>query len=277
MRSYLLPLLLTALPILASAQRYYPTGIQARELIGISVGTTAYYGDIEGAGGFRGANPHLGLSYEYRFMPHWGVRASSSWYKISAADAKSESPVLQARNLSFSSSNLEFSVLAAGYLLPYNSSDYLSSKKFNAYGLLGIGATLFNPKAYYGEEKRALRSIQTEGVRYSRVALVVPFGGGIQYRIASLFDVSLQATYHYTFTDFLDDCSTVYRDPASFSDPVAAALADRRPEVGLEKASAGSVRGNPEVKDSYAMLSLRVQYYLLRYHFRGREIKKLYQ
>jgi hypothetical protein len=277
MRLLLLPLLLLLTPLLASAQRYYPTGLQARELIGIHTGTTSYYGDIEGAGGVVGSDPHIGLSYENRFTRHWGVRAGATWYKISAADANSPSQVLQARNLSFTSSNVEFNVLAAGYLLPYNSSDYLNRKKFNAYGLLGIGFTVFNPKATYGGEQWNLRSMETEGVAYSRVALVIPFGGGIQYRIASLFDVALQATYHYTFTDYLDDCSTVYRAPDSFSDPVAAALADRRPEVGLANAAGDSVRGNPEARDSYAMLSLKVQYYLLRYHFRGREIKKLYQ
>ncbi|AHM63077.1 hypothetical protein D770_24160 [Flammeovirgaceae bacterium 311] len=265
------------MPVLASAQRYYPTGLQAREIIGLSFGTTSFYGDIEGAAPLPGNNPHFGISYENIVLPRLGVRVSGTWYKLSAADADSESPVLQARNLSFTSSNIALSMMATGYLLPNNTAAYLNRKQFNAYGMLGVGLTSVNPKAVYGGEKWDLRSMETEGVRYSRIALVIPFGGGIQCRVAPQLDLALEATYHYTFTDYLDDCSTVYRDPDSFSDPIAAGLADRRPEIGLEKLPGGTVKGNPDVKDSYAMISLRLQYYLLRYQFRGREIKKLYQ
>ena len=57
--------------------------------------------------------------------------------------------------------------------------------------------------------------------------------------------------YRFTFTDYLDDVSTVYIDPNSFTDPIARELADRRPELGLEPASAGDKRGNPDKNDGY--------------------------
>ena len=262
---------------MAAAQRYYPTGVLGKELLGISAGTTSFYGDLEGTSPIIGSNPHFGLTYEYKVHPYLGLRASGLWYKISATDADATVSYTRDRNLSFTSSNLEISVLAAAYLLPYRPAEFSYRKKFNAYGLVGLGATLFRPQAWYGGEKWDLRSMRTEGVTYSRVAVVVPFGGGIQYQIAPQLDLVLQATYHYSFTDYLDDCSTRYIDQSLFENEIAAGLADRRSEVGLERESAGAIRGNPNVKDSYAMISLRMQYYLLRYQFRGREIKKLYQ
>jgi hypothetical protein len=56
--------------------------------------------------------------------------------------------------------------------------------------------------------------------------------------------------------------STVHKDPASFSNPIAAALADRRPELGLAALPAGSQRGDPSKKDGYFLLNVKIEYYL---------------
>ncbi len=277
MKIFAFPLLLLLLPFFSAAQRYYPTGIQSRELIGLSLGTTAFYGDVEGVSAFKAANPNLGLSYEYRPTAHLGLRSSVLWYKIEGSDAESRKVSLRDRNLSFTAANWEASILGTVYLLPYRPQEFYKRSKFNAYVLAGVGLTLYSPKANYMGSKWDLRSLQTEGVRYGRAALVLPFGGGIQYRLSSQLDLGLQLTYHHTFSDYLDDVSSVYRSQASFEDPIAAALADRRPEIELTPVEAGAIRGNPRANDGYAMISLRTVYYLTRYQFRGKEVKKLYQ
>jgi hypothetical protein len=271
----LLPFLLLPLGLLA--QRSYPTKLQSRELISLSAGATSFFGDVQGNNGLIGRQPHVGISYEYLLLRRLGLRTSVHWYRIAASDADSDRAYLRDRNLSFTSSNLELSLQAVIYALPNHPLYYASRSRFNAFGLLGLGATYFNPRADYQGSLLNLRELQTEGVGYGAVALVIPFGGGISYRLSPQLDVSLQATYHFTTTDYLDDVSTRYRDPASFSDPIAAALADRRPELGLNQERAGAIRGNPTVKDSYSMLSLRLQYHLARYHYRGRAFKKRFQ
>ncbi len=64
----------------------------------------------------------------------------------------------------------------------------------------------------------------------------------------------------FLFTDHLDDVSTVYQDPSTFTDPIALALADRGPEIGVEPRDAGDVRGNPDRNDNYYIISLKIEY-----------------
>ena len=273
----LLLLIFLFTPICLLAQRYYPTGVQSREKMIFGIGTTTFYGDIKGKNALEGLSPNLGLSYEYALLPHLGLRATGNWYRLAASDANDEDPNRRARNLSFRASNLELSLTLAAYLFGQNARLFDERSKLNLYLLAGVGLSSYTPKANYQGTLRDLRSLETEGVRYGKTTLVIPFGAGVQYRISSRFDIALQATYHYSFTDYLDDVSTRYKDPASFNNPLAAALADRRPELDLPPMDAGKVRGNQEVKDSYAMIRLQVHYYLLRYIYRGKEIKKLYQ
>jgi len=65
-----------------------------------------------------------------------------------------------------------------------------------------------------------------------------------------------------TFTDYLDDVSTVYPGINSFSDPVAAALSDRGHELDLSPKAQGKIRGNPEKNDGYFIVNVKVEYYL---------------
>ena len=268
---------LLLLPLWSNAQRYYPTGIQSKELIGLQLGTTAFYGDIEGLRSFSPSSPHLGLSYEYRPTAHLGLRATGLWYKIAGSDSESSQQDLRVRNLSFTSSNWEGSLLSTFYLRPYLARDFFNRPQLNAYVLAGMGFTRYNPKADYMGNSWELRHLQTEGVSYGKTTLVVPFGGGVLFRLSPQLDLGLELTYRHTFSDYLDDASSVYQSQDAFTDPIAAALADRRVELGMEPTKAGAVRGNPDVKDGYAMISLRTVYYLSRYQFWGKEIKRIYQ
>ena len=64
----------------------------------------------------------------------------------------------------------------------------------------------------------------TEGVDYGQVALVVPFGAGLNYRMNYEWSIGLDAIYRFTTTDYLDDVSDVYIGNSSFSDPIAQQL-----------------------------------------------------
>ena len=75
-------------------------------------------------------------------------------------------------------------------------------------------------------------------------------------------NISVNGGFRYTFTDYLDDVSTQHYDDSKFSTPLAAALADRGPELDYALREEGNVRGNPETNDSYFIFSIRVDYYL---------------
>lgn len=100
----------------------------------------------------------------------------------------------------------------------------------------------------------------TDGVNYKPVAVVVPFGVGIAYHVNSNWDLAFEWGYRITSTDYLDDVSTTFKGVENFSDPLARALSDRRPEMGLEPLAAGRKRGNSGVNDWYLILGLKVVY-----------------
>ena len=102
----------------------------------------------------------------------------------------------------------------------------------------------------------------TEGVKYSRLAFVLPFGIGAKTKITPFMNLALEAGWRKTFTDYIDDVSTVYVDNASISNTTARQLADRRPEIDLPLLAAGRKRGDPSNKDAYMLLTLKVEYYL---------------
>ena len=163
--------------------------------------------------------------------------------------------------MSFSSNNFEISAVGIVSLYPQGRSFY-QRPAFNVYGFLGIGLCYFNPTAEYQGTKYALAPLQTELVAYSRVTPVIPMGLGIRFKVGPFFNLSFEGGYRKTFTDYLDDVSTTHHDASKFSNPIAKALADRRPELGLPPYDDGKKRGNPSSMDAYILFNAKIEYYL---------------
>ena len=124
------------------------------------------------------------------------------------------------------------------------------------------GFIFFNPTTEYKGDKVALQPLQTELVPYNRFGLVIPYGLGLRLKVTPIFNISLEAGYRTTFTDYLDDVSTTHKDPSKFTNPLAAALSDRRPEIGLPLKQDGFIRGNPDTNDGYMLVNAKLEYYL---------------
>ena len=154
--------------------------------------------------------------------------------------------------MSFSSNNFELVVLGM-YDLIFQGGAYYQRSPIVPYIFAGVGVTYSNPKGKLDGTKHALRPIMTEGVKYSPLHIVLPSGIGVKYKVNYLFDLALEITYRFTFTDYLDDVSGFYIDPGSF-DEIGRQLADRRSELGLEPAEAGDGRGNPDIDDGSVYL-----------------------
>jgi hypothetical protein len=144
-------------------------------------------------------------------------------------------------------------------------SRYYKRKLVNPYAFAGIGVTYFNPKAELDGTWYALQPLETEGLSYSRFTPVINFGLGVTFMVNPFFNISVDGGYRLAFTDYLDDASGPgYRDLATFTDPIAEALSDRRdPQFrgdGLN--TPGGVRGNPDDNDGYFLLNAKFEYYL---------------
>ena len=220
-------------------------------------GITKYFGELSDEKKLGDINPFLTLGVNIPLKSRWSVRPELSYYRISAADGQlPESDSRHDRNLSFRSDNFEISGLMVYGL--HARDRRLKISKLRPYALAGLGFTYANPRARLDGKWHALQPLHTEGIQYQKFHLVVPLGFGLGIRVTDQWQLGFEMSYRFTFTDYLDDVSTRYRDPNSFTDPVAADLADRRPEIGLDKAQAGTPRGNSGKNDGYLLFGVKV-------------------
>lgn len=231
------------------------------------VGIGSYFGDLCPTGDcFTSIKPQLNVGIRTRFNPWFSLRGELQYYSIGASDAKfgdtEPGHARRERNLSFKANNFEVSV--TGQLDFMQNSLFFERfsrrRPFNAYGFLGIGVTTNNPKALYNNTWYSLRELQTEGKSYSSLQPVVPIGMGVRFKVNTNLDLLFEAGYRITFTDYLDDVSSAkYKPKNSFTNPIAAALSDRRAEAGYRE-QVGAPRGNPNKKDSYYIFSGKIMY-----------------
>ncbi|MEQ8302625.1 MAG: DUF6089 family protein [Cyclobacteriaceae bacterium] len=247
---------------LADAQSFYSIR-RERSLIAVGgIGTSTYLGELSNEGDYIDAKPTINIGLQYYLTNRIALRSEITWYTLKGDDAKADPESGRApRNLSFTSSNYEVNVTGIVNFFPHGRRFY-QRPGFNLYGFAGIGLTYFNPKTEYQGQKIALQPLQTELTKYSRVTPVIPYGLGARFKAGPFFSVAIEGGLRKTFTDYMDDVSTVHNDASKFSDPLAHALSDRRPEIGLPLAADGYIRGNPDKDDSYLLLTVKVEYYL---------------
>jgi len=275
-RRYFLLLMLLWISGDILSQSFYQYKRDTRLSAFAGFGLSGYYGDLNNPGDIIDLSGSFTVGAEYKLNSQFSARGQLSYIRAAGKDTElDESLQTRVRNLSFKSDLVEFAGLGVYRLFNRNPS-YYKSLTFNAYVMGGVGATYSNPKAEYQGENIALRPIETEGEKYSSVIIALPLGLGVSYAFNHLININLEGLYRWTFTDYLDDVSTVYIDNASFTDPVHAALADRRQELGLEPAEAGNIRGNPDKNDGYFTLNVTVQYAIPKnpYSRPGRKVKR---
>jgi hypothetical protein len=138
---------------------------------------------------------------------------------------------------------------------------------FAPYIFAGVAGFRFDPKAQLADRTYLkLREIGTEGQYiaggnldpYSSFGISFPFGIGFKKTVSDDIIFGVELGMRPTLTDYLDDISGYYPDfsKLALTENGAAAiqLSDRRPEVGLDAAVPGSLRGNPNNRDWYGFL-----------------------
>lgn len=226
----------------------------------------------------------------YRLGSMLAVKASLNYLRIAGNDANTINDARKYRNLSFRNDiyDLEGTLQWVFYdskkpIGIYNR----SSIYFSSYLFAGVGGFYHNPKTNYQGSWVALQPIKTEGVSYSKFGFCVPMGGGFYVTINKrrrAHRIGIEINWRFTTTDYLDDISTVYKNPAELSSSTAVALSNRNVELNNQPegfsgnygwhgvdANGDPVnqapRGNKDNKDSY--LSLNVTY--------GMALKSMYK
>lgn len=250
---------------------------------GLSLGAANYLGDMGGNELTRRdfvsdmkltqTNITAGGFVRYRVHPLLSVKAAVNWARLSGDDKLSSNPARNARNLNFRNDLVEATAQAQFIFYEINDLGHTHrhKDKFHAYLGLGLGAAYHNPKASYMGEWVPLRKLETEGKKYSLVTAVVPASAGFYFTFNKQYRIGWDLTWRTTFTDYIDDVSTRYADPADLNSPLAIELANRTDELSsippafAENFTPGNKRGDSKHNDSY--LSSTVDFsYVMRGH-----------
>ncbi|HEY0740182.1 MAG TPA: DUF6089 family protein [Chryseosolibacter sp.] len=263
MRYRLLFCILFFAVIAADAQSFYSVRRDRTLIFSAGSGTSTYFGELANPGDYFDARPNINIGLSYFVAPQISVRAEATWFQLAGSDAKAGDPTRTPRNLSFVSDNYEIGLTGALHLFPLGNR-YYQRPVFNAYGFAGLAVMRFNPRAELNGTKYPLQPLMTEGVKYSRTQLVIPYGLGVRLKAGPFFNLAIEGGYRLTFTDYLDDVSTVHPDKSTWTDPLRIALSDRSGELnnGVSRFEPGRIRGNPEKNDGYFLLNIKVEYYL---------------
>jgi hypothetical protein len=254
---------ITGIAQLGYSQSFYATRKDRNFLISIGSGTANYYGEMVDPGEFGTLKPNIAIGAEFYMTNRISIRSELTWFQLSGDDSKANDD-REERNLSFTSNNLELSVLGAINLSPMGVRFYQRSQ-LNLHAFAGIGVLYFNPKAEYQGQKYALQPLQTENQKYSLIQPVIPFGMGARIKLDPFFNILVEAGYRITFTDYLDDVSVRrYPDGALLKSDLARALSDRRVEIDTQPSDPTNVgvRGNPKENDGYFITNITLQYYI---------------
>lgn len=236
--------------------------------VGLFGGASYYLGDINPKKNFELTKAAAGILVRYNISPRFAVKINGYYGNVSGDDAITK--FNEKRNLSFKSQVLEFSTQLELNFLPYvtGHKDYY----FSPYLFAGIAAFNFNPKANYEGTWYSLQPLGTEGQGtlayydkkpYSLTALSFPFGLGFKYSLSKTVCFGGEWGMRKTNTDYLDDVSTTYADPAILSSentPIAAKLADRSGDPN----NTNLQRGNASNKDWYSFAGLFVTFKINR-------------
>ncbi len=251
----------------------FQNSVQAQLEAGISVGLSTYQGDLAPnsiGGSFSQLHFSGGVFGRYNINNFLAVKLALNYAKLSGDDANASSEGQQMRNLSFRSNVFEGALTAEFNILGYQPYNY--ERTFSPYIFAGVAFFHFDPEAFFDNEWVDLQPLGTEGQGidgfeepYKLYQFAIPFGIGVKYALNDQWNIGLEVGLRKTFTDYIDDVSTIYGDNsviAAGNGELAAALNDRAGELTNEPVirTETSQRGNADKDDSYIITGIFISY-----------------
>jgi hypothetical protein len=255
------------------------------EVIG-SLGAANFLGDLGGANqiGTHGAKdlnlnltrPTVGIGARITALEMITVKGNFYWAAIRGDDRLTQEHFRHLRNLNFKSNifelsgQVEFNFMKGqkGHVYQIKGIRGIKHKDKNVYLFAGGGLVHFNPKGLYNGKWYELQPIGTEGQgmipgmkRYHRTAGVISLGAGMRFAINRFWGLGFEIGLRRSFSDYMDDVSTVYPDKNIFNNnPLAIALSNPMQVTNPSEQYKGEQRGNPASKDAYMFASFTVGY-----------------
>ena len=236
--------------------------------LGLFVGKMNYQGDLNPSSfKFAQSKATAALNIRQSFNRWLSVKGGFAIGSIEAAD-KYNRDYLKKRNLSFNTTIKEASLSLEASLLD------LSTIRFTPYIYGSVSLFHFNPWAYDNSGKKTfLQPLSTEGQGlsqfpkqkpYELTQLNVGFGVGARYAINENMNLGIEFSQRKTFTDYLDDVSSIYVDQGALlqaKGAKAVEMAFRGDELpgGSVYPSHGEQRGTPSEMDWYYFFGINIE------------------
>lgn len=208
-----------------------------------------------------------------------GVRLEGTFGRIESYDSilKKKDPDLigrYGRNLSFRSKITDVQLAIEVHPLFFKYHPENESPYWSPYIVAGIGYFSFNPQASLNGKWYDLYPLHLEGQGFAEYPdrkpyklrqFNIPLGAGIKYELNSFINARLELVYRVLFTDYLDDVSTGYIDPALFvkylqrpQAAIAQRLYSRMQELQPGYiVKNGQERGDPKDNDAFFTIQLK--------------------
>lgn len=242
----------------------------------ILLGAAGYSGDLnENSLQWQTLRPGVNINIKYQLGKQFYLRSGLAWGLASGNDKFNRDSALFPRNLSFQTTISEFNIGLEFILFDPEIFD-----RSYPYVFAGFGVFRFNPFAKdMNDNKVFLQPLSTEGQglpeypdrkEYDRIQFCVPMGGGVTFAFAENIDISAELGFRKLFTDYFDDVSSTYPDNT--------VLANRKGTTAAEMSyrgfsnhtqnplppPEGSIRGNPDKKDWYYFLGVKLSWHFGR-------------
>jgi hypothetical protein len=236
--------------------------------LGFFVGKMNYQGDLN-PNSFTFSHSKLTTAFTIRqSLNRWiSLKGGFAIGHIDAADRYNRD-YLKPRNLSFNTTIKEASLSIETSLLD------LSTTHFTPYVFGGVSLYHFNPWAYDKDGKKTfLQPLSTEGQGlsqfpkqkpYKLTQLALGFGAGARYEISDNMNIGVEFSQRKTFTDYLDDVSSIYVDrntllQAKGAKAVEMAYRGNQLPGGQAYPNHGEQRGTPSEMDWYYFFGINFE------------------
>ena len=201
----------------------------------------------------------------YKFTKVIAGSISASYGQIRGDDALSSNIGRSTRNLRFKNNIID--ITARGEYYFFEANDVGNHGRywvdFKAFAHIGVTGFYHNPRGSAdGSSWTKLQPLQTEGIKYSKFQAGIPGGLGFYFTYKRKHRIGWDISWTTTFTDYLDDISTVYTtgpNDGSIANQSAAATTDQNL---LGSFQVGEKRGDPTHNDTYMFTTLSYGYVL---------------
>ena len=265
MKRYILFLFLI-IPFLAISQRNKQ--IEG----GLMLGASYYLGDLNNKHFYK-PKIAVGILLKNNINKRINLRFSFNYSSLSAADSDSRSIAKSNRNLSFKTTVFEIASAVEINYLPYSMGS-ITEDAYTPYLTIGLGFFKMNPQAELNDQFYDLQTLGTEGQetslnsskKYKLGQIIIPIGVGFKANLTPKIAMSIEYSLRKTFTDYIDDVSTVYVDPTVLSQEngsVSAVLSNRSiNQGGLDANNTGMQRGDSQNNDWYSLTMVMLTFRL---------------